>query len=256
MDVDLLTMSIGNTRIQVGVFVAGALKYQTFVSIEDDRELDRVLDRAREKIRLRPDAPVLVASVNGTFEPKLVDTLQKRTDRAVLQMEQDLPVAIGRQLDPEAIVGVDRLLNGAAAYDVLKQACVVVDAGTAITVDYVDGAGTFHGGAIGPGVQMMLDSLHQGTSELPQLQVAKPQEPIGHSTAQAMLGAVFHGARGMVRELVEQYAQFVGVYPLVVATGGDARLLFEEYELVDRIVDALTLMGMAVSYQSQKQPGV
>lgn len=255
MGVDLLAVSIGNTRVQIGAYVDGELKERTLAKIENDRELVHALKQACEKIDDRPDAPVLIASVNSTIDQQVITAIQRRRNRSIVRVERDLRVAIGRQLDPEAIIGVDRLLNAAAAFDVLKQACVVVDAGTAITVDYVDGAGTFHGGAIGPGLQMMLDSLHERIAELPQLKAAKPDEPIGHSTAQAMLTAVYHGARGMVRELIEQYAEVAGAFPLVVATGGDARLLFEGYELVDRIVDELTLTGMAASYQSQKLSG-
>jgi type III pantothenate kinase len=151
-------------------------------------------------------------------------------------------------LDPEAIVGEDRLLSAAAAYDVLKQACVVVDAGTAVTIDFVDGAGTFHGGAILPGAQVMLDSLHERTAQLPEIVFTKPKEPIGHNTEQAMLTAVFYGVRGAVRELVEQYAQVLGSFPIVVATGGDAEMLFGDYELVERIVPDLGLMGIALTY--------
>ena len=76
------------------------------------------------------------------------------------------------QLDPETITGVDRLLNAAAAYATLKQACVVVDAGTAVTVDFVDGHGTFHGGAIAPGARLQIDALHRGTDALPDVQAA------------------------------------------------------------------------------------
>jgi type III pantothenate kinase len=149
-------------------------------------------------------------------------------------------------------------LNAAAAYDVLHQACVVVDAGTAMTVDFVDGEGTYHGGAIAPGAKMMLDALHGHTDQLPQVGWEKPLEPIGHNTAEAMRSGVFHGMRGMVRELVEQYAQISGAYPIVVVTGGDAQLLFDDYDLVDRIVPELVLRGIEstvrVAMQSDSSP--
>src|SRR5699024_575466 len=97
----------------------------------------------------------------------------------VQRIEHDINIPIGRQLDPEAIVGEDRLLNAAASYDVLKQACVVIDAGTAITVDFVDGQGTFHGGAIAPGAQSMLNTLADKTSQLPEVELKAPREYIG-----------------------------------------------------------------------------
>jgi len=160
-------------------------------------------------------------------------------------------VPIGRQLDPESLVGVDRLLNAAAAYDTAKQACVVVDAGTAVTIDFVDGEGTFHGGAILPGVRMMLQALDEKTAQLPEVGFKPPAEAIGHNTAEAMLTGVFHGVRGAVRELTEKYAEQYGAYPRVIATGGDAPALFEGYELVEDIVPELTLQGLSVARRHQ-----
>jgi len=253
MSTNFVAINIGNTRTQIGVFVAGKLEARSVVRNDQDDELGQLVDRIFTELPDPDESPVLFASVNPAVERRVMAMVQQRQKQTVLRIGQDIPIAIGQQLDPEAIVGVDRFLNAAAAYDVLKQACVVVDAGTAITVDYVDGEGTFHGGAIGPGAQMMLDSLHHGAAQLPQLQMARPDETIGHSTSQAMLTAVFHGVRGMVRELVEQYAQIAGTYPVVVATGGDASLLFEDYDLVERITEDLTLMGIAVTFKAQNR---
>lgn len=246
MNVNLLAISIGNTCTRVGAFVDGQLSSH---DVSDNAQLDRLdqqIQAGYQSVQDKPNARVMLASVNPRAEEPLMPVIAKLNTRCLV-LEEDLNVPIGRQLDPETIVGVDRLLNAAAAYDVLKQSCVVVDAGTAVTVDFIDGAGTFHGGAIAPGTAMMLNSLHQHAALLPEVTMAVPDEPIGHSTTQAMLTGVYHGLRGMVRELVEQYAQAVGSFPLVVATGGDAQLLFHDDELIDRIVPDLTLRGMAVT---------
>ena len=168
----------------------------------------------------------------------------------IYRVEKDWPIPVGRHLDPEAIVGDDRLLNAAGAYDVLEQSCVVVDAGTAVTVDYVDGAGTFHGGAIAPGAGLMLSCLHEGTAHLPKVPLARPEEAVGHNTTEAMRSGVYHGVRGLVRELAEHYAELAGAYPIVIATGGDAELLFHDFDLIERIEHELTLMGLAVTLRA------
>jgi type III pantothenate kinase len=97
---------------------------------------------------------------------------------------------------------------------------------------------------------MMIQCMHAHTAQLPEVELAKPEEPIGHNTAEAMRCGVFYGLRGMARELLEQYAEVAGAFPIVVATGGDAPLIFGEWELVDRVVPDLTLMGIAVTYQA------
>lgn len=253
--VNLLAISIGNTRTRLGAFVEGRLT-DTFTldNGQLDQDLDHAVERCYASLGRAPQAMVLLASVNPPLTARVSQRVHQVIGRAPRRVEQDVPIPIGRQLDREALVGEDRLLNAAAAYDVLKQACVVVDAGTAITIDFIDGAGTFHGGAIAPGARMMLDALHQRTAQLPEVEPAKPLEAIGHNTVEAMRSGVFHGLRGMVRELTEQYAHHAGSYPMVVATGGDADLLFHGYDLVDRVVPDLTLMGLAVCARMASSP--
>ena len=246
-NLDLLAVSVGNSRTRIGAFVAGQLAESvTYINARRDDLVDAA-ESAFSPLREREHSVLLLASTNPAVSDPLAEALASRLHRKACFVERDLPIPIGRQLDREALVGEDRLLNAAAAYDVLTQACIVVDAGTAITVDLVDGAGTFHGGAIAPGAQLMMDSLTERAALLPEVEFAKPQEVIGHNTMQAMNTGVFHAMRGMVRELVERYAEVIGAFPTVVATGGDANLLFREFELIDRIVPDLTLMGLAVT---------
>jgi len=253
--INLLAISVGNTCTRLGAFVEDELTETATLENGRDRELTEVVDRAFGPLREKEDTVVLMASVNPKASDPFSDTLSTHLGRPIRRVEQDVPIPIGRQLDREAIVGEDRLLNAAAAYDVLQQACIVIDAGTAITVDFVDGAGTFHGGAIAPGGQLMLDSLRQRTGLLPETELAAPIEPIGHNTVEAMRTGVFHALRGMVQQLVEQYAEHIGAFPLVIATGGDANVLFRDWELVDRVVPELTLQGLAVTLRRAIEPG-
>ncbi len=250
MDISLLAISIGNTCTHIGAFVRGELELSDHCDNEDVDALDERIIKVNKALGDDEDASVLISSVHTeAMSMKITRIVERLTERQSYRVGQDMPVPIGRQLDPETIVGEDRLLNAAAAYSVLKQSCVVVDAGTALTVDYVDGAGTFHGGAILPGASLMLAALHEHTAQLPEVQPARPREAVGHNTGEAMLSGMFHGIRGAVRELTEQYAEKAGIFPLVVATGGNAELLFEDFPMIDRIVPNLTLMGLAVTMQ-------
>ncbi|MEM1356092.1 MAG: type III pantothenate kinase [Planctomycetota bacterium] len=244
---NLLAVSVGNTRTRVGAFVDDQLNQVS--TFRNDRlgKIGEAIDQAVSPLKGKDDTHVLLSTVQPEVGEKVEQVLQQRLGLTVYRVERDLPIPIGRQLDREALVGEDRLLNAAAAYDKLKQACVVVDAGTAMTIDFVDGAGTFHGGAITPGAQLMLDALTQRTAQLPEVEFTKPDEVIGHNTVEAMLTGVFHGTRGIVRELVEQFAEKAGQFPLVIATGGDAQSLFRDHDLIDRVVPDLTLLGLALT---------
>lgn len=246
--ISLIAISIGNTRIHAARFDGGDLSESERF---DTGSLAAAAQRVMEWWNGAADAaamPVLMASVNEPVASALRAMIEDQLSIEVYRVGEDVPVPIGRQLDPETITGVDRLLNAAAAYDRLREACVVVDAGTALTVDFVDGEGTFHGGAIAPGAAMQLAALHERTAALPELQLDRPhEEAFGRSTAQAMLHGVFHGMRGTVQRLVERYAEHYGAFPRVIATGGDAELLFASEELVDAIVPDLTILGIAAA---------
>lgn len=244
MKLNMLGISVGNTRTRIGAFINGDLQECALFGNDQHDALAEAMEHAYASVRDRQDAAVLMASVNRPAAQLIEGLITDKLGATVRRVERDLTIPIGRQVDADTKVGEDRLLNAAAAYDILKQACVVVDAGTAITVDYVDGAGTFHGGAIVAGAQLQLDALHQRTDLLPEVELKKPVGPIGHNTVEAMRCGVYHGLRGMVRELVEQYAQAAGAFPMVVATGGDGNLLFRDYELIDRIVPNLTMIGL------------
>ena len=249
--INLLAVSVGNTRTRVGAFVNGEL---CEVSTYRNDRLDRIasaIEKAHRPLSEVDDVHVLMSSVNPGAVDGVLKLLENHTEHKVYRVEQDMPIPIGRQLDPEALVGEDRLLNAAAAFDKLGQACVVVDAGTAITIDYVDGSGTFHGGAIVPGAQLMLDALTQRTALLPDVDFKKPEELIGHNTTQAMLTGAFYGIRGIVRSVTEAYAQHTGAYPTVVATGGDAQVIFRDDEFVNRVIPDLGLQGIAVTLRKQ-----
>lgn len=246
---NLLAINVGNTRTQVGAFIGEKLTEQRRCANLEMEAIGDAIAELHDGVREGDESAIYLASVNEEAAERATGLVGKRLGLAVVRIERDVPVPIGRQLDPEAIVGEDRLLNAAAAFDRLKQACVVVDAGTAVTVDFVDGSGTFHGGAILPGLSMQAAALHERTAQLPLVDFQRPEEPIGHNTVQAIRAGLFHGLRGAIRELVERYAETYGAYPKVLATGGDAETLLEGYDLIDALIPDLTLQGMAVAYR-------
>jgi len=244
----LIAINVGNTRCQIGLVKDGHVDRQERFHNTDLGAIVPQVNAWWQEIASTPRAAIAMASVSDEHANRITSAIEDQCSVEVYRVGVDLPVPIGAQLDPETITGVDRLLNAAAAFDTLQQACIVVDAGTALTIDFVDGEGTFQGGAIGPGAQMQLDSLARATANLPELKFRRPDaDAFGRSTAEAMLHGVFHGIRGAVQRLAETYAERYGAYPLVIATGGDAPMLFEGDELIDRIVPGLTLMGIAAS---------
>ncbi len=246
-ELHLVVIDVGNTRTTVGVAHHREITNTAMAANGDlGRVTQAVLD-ALTSVSEDRSTPIVIASVNDIFAEQLESALADQTGQKPYRIGRDLPIPMQCDLSPEALTGHDRLLNAIAAWAVLQQASIVVDAGTAVTVDFIDGAGVFHGGAIAAGAQMQLRALHEYTEALPDLEYARPDpDTFGRDTAQAMLQGVHHGIQGLVRRLAEQYAEYYEAYPTVIATGGDAEALFGEDELVDQIVPHLTLLGIAV----------
>jgi len=243
-----MVLNAGNSRLAVGVFVAGELTYVSRVGHEQRSEWPARIKEAWAKIAGQEGAAVAGASVNPPLVESLEHAVEQATGQRVQWVGRDIDLPIKVLTDTPAETGVDRVLNVAAAFEQMGKACVVVDVGTAVTVDLCNDDGDFLGGAIAPGAQTQLDALHEKTAKLPRVELAAPKNPIGKTTAEAIQLGVYHGIRGMVKELVESYATEQGTWPDLIATGGDARTLFENWELVHAIAPDLTLYGIALAY--------
>lgn len=243
---ELVAISVGNTRTRLGLFRGKQLEHSDAVGNEDPAA---IAGAAAALPVLNPGTPVVMASVNEPVALRVLEALQPRVRERggeVYRFGEDLAIPIANALTDDSTVGQDRLLNAIGAFSRAGQACIVIDAGTAITVDFVDGQGVFQGGAIAPGVSMMLRALSERTAALPRLAFERtgPDSPLGKDTRGAMLLGVQSAAVGMSRVLIDRYAEFYGAYPQIIATGGDARTLFEGDELVEHIVPELTLLGI------------
>ena len=248
----ILAIAVGNTRTRVGVLSGNECVKAQSISTENADEVASFAAALFDEFDFASDEPViLMSAVSQGSADAIEDAIKAKFGWSTYRLGRDVKIPIRHTLTEsgEDTVGQDRLLCAIGAFDVVKQACVVVDMGTAITVDFVDGEGVFHGGAILPGVSMMLSSLHKETAHLPELTYKKldpkSSDP-GKQTDDAMILGVTAAASGAIRFLAERYAQFYEGYPQIIATGGDMGLL-EDDELIEAFVPDLQLHGIRVA---------
>lgn len=253
-DERLIALAVGNTRARAGLFVGREL-LGSVVHRSDDTAAIAGAVRSWLADADGP-TPVVMATVTRApaeaIERALGDEAGMHSG-GVLRIGRDVPLRIRHALSEsgERTVGQDRLLCAIGAYELCGQACVVVDLGTALTVDFVDGEGVFHGGAIAPGLGMMLRALHEQTDALPLIEYAVPEPGVafGPDTPSAMRLGVTAMVRGAVRWLAERYAVRYEAYPRIIATGGDMGVL-EEDELVETFVPELQLRGILSAWRA------
>ncbi len=145
--------------------------------------------------------------------------------RRVIWLGHDTPLPIKIAYDTPRTLGSDRL---AAAVGAMIQApgrdILVIDAGSAITIDFLDKSGTFRGGNISPGIKMRLTALHKLTDKLPLVEKEGATPLLGHDTESAIRSGVI---RGICHEIQGYITQMKELHPalLVFLTGGDEKIL-------------------------------
>jgi type III pantothenate kinase len=225
-----VVVDIGNTLLKMGLYDPGGLLLST-ESLPDDpqacqRRLDAWMMWHTYQGRTEP-LQWVVASVNPGRTERLRAWVEARGDHFFhLRHAAQLPLRVGLEHPDRA--GIDRLLDAvAASQDVPPgRGAVLIDAGSAVTVDWLDEEHIFRGGCIFPGLDLMAEALHRYTALLPRVSVELPVPalPAG-ATIPAMQAGLFLAVSGGIREAVRLYAEQARVAPKVYFTGGQAPLL-------------------------------
>jgi len=254
----VLLLDIGNTHTHAGIADAGGIRVTRQFPTQD------WAGASRQSAMHRWIRAQLAA---GVAEPALCSVVPKATTAAVafLEMVFGSPPhvlcarsvrGVGVSYPKPSSIGPDRLANAVAARAWFGAPVVVVDFGTAVTLDVVDAAGSYIGGVIAPGLAAMTDYLHEKTALLPRIRVCEVKRAVGRSTVEAMQIGAMTGYRGLIRELIRDVRRELGVRRLpVVATGGYAELVAAGLPEIHRVAPDLTLEGVRLEWLSAKPSG-
>jgi type III pantothenate kinase len=234
-----LVVDIGNTRLKWGLVHPGNSTLIATESLPDDTlSWQRTIDLWRSSPQHRDiSTPLLwaVASVNPGRTDHLRSWIEARGEGFFhLQHAHQLPLRIN--LDHPDRVGIDRLLNAVAVTRMEKpgRGSILIDAGSAVTVDWLDEEHIYQGGIIFPGLDLMAEALHRYTALLPRVNVSSPiPQPPAKATIPAIQAGIFLAVLGGIREAVERYALQAAIPPRAYFTGGQAPLLAEAMGLND-----------------------
>ncbi|MEP6666829.1 MAG: type III pantothenate kinase [Nocardioidaceae bacterium] len=158
-------------------------------------------------------------------------------------------------MDNPREVGTDRVANAAAAAVMVGGPCIVVDFGTALAFEVVNGAGQYVGGAIAPGIDISVAALRERGVQLRQVEVERPRNVIAKNTIEALQSGAVHGFAGLVDGMV---ARLVGELaadedPRVIATGAlDSAVVAACTSITDH-EPHLTLHGLRIIYERSQQ---
>jgi len=254
----LLAIDVGNTNIVLGVFDGDALveswRLQTLRERTSDELgllVDGLFSRSRiERVQVRG---IIVGSVVPPLTPTIVSMAERYFGVKAVVLDPTGNTGMPILYENPWEVGADRIANSVAAYETFGRGAnrplIVVDFGTATTLDAVTAKGEYLGGAICPGVQISADALFQRAARLPRIDVRKPARIVGRTTAGAMQSGLFWGYVGMVEGLVRRMGDELGGRALCVATGGLATVIAPETPLIEHVDPDLTLHGLRIVWE-------
>ncbi len=175
-------------------------------------------------------------------------------DGSVLSEPETVSVTPGMEVDVDNSheVGADRVVNAVAAFELFGGPVVVVDFGTALTLDYVSAGGVYCGGVIGPGIGISLEALNAKTAKLPLVSFSRPASVVGRNTVEAIRSGAYWGTVSMVDGIVEKIVRERGALNRVVATGGFAGTVASDADSVDEVDEFLTLKGLGLIYERNR----
>lgn len=257
----LFAVDVGNSHTVSGIFENGRLIGNWRFQSRQDRTADELAIRYHglfQMVGIDPDriTGFIVASVVPTLE-----TSWLHFARSYLTKLRQPPLAVSHTLEfgmkiateNPAEVGADRIVNAVAAWERFHTPLIVIDFGTAITFDCVNGEPAYVGGTIHPGIGISLDALATRTAKLPRLDIdVTPDHPIGTTTVKAIHSGMLYGFGGLVDRMVEVLSKQLTPdreRARTIATGGMAALIKPYSQTIDEIDEELTLTGLQLIYR-------
>ncbi len=250
----ILALDIGNTQLSGGVYKDDSITLTFRCATTKGTSSDELGIFLRSVLRENGiDASeikqIACCSVVPSLNYALTSACVKYFGKEPLMIRSGIKTGLKLRYANPKEIGADRIAAAIGAVSLHGgENTIVVDLGTATTVDVITKAGEYLGGAILPGIAMKMHALSSGTAQLPTVEIVKPEKACGSSTVQAIQSGLYYGTLGSIRELIARYTEeaFAGAKPTVIATGGFA-YLFEKSGLFDAIKPQLVLDGLRIA---------
>lgn len=205
------------------------------------------------KVKLKNIDCIAVCSVVPTINKKLKLVLRKIFQRNIAYLiGNEIKSVIRNKYKYPSQVGKDRLVNALAVLKYYKVPAIIVDFGTAITIDVVSKKGEYLGGVIVPGIGLSLNSLNESTALLPLLNPERPKSVLGKDTKSSILSGIFYGYSFLVDGIVTELKMQLKFKPIVIATGGNLNIMKSLCDKIDKFDPFLTVKGIEIAYKLLK----
>jgi type III pantothenate kinase len=254
----ILVFDVGNTNIVLGAYKGDKLLDFWRVATDTQKTADEygILIKQmfiHQGYNIDDVKAVIISSVVPPMMYTLEHMSRKYFKKEPLVVGPGIKTGMNIKIDNPKEVGADRIVNAVAGYEMYGGPLIIVDFGTATTYCAIAKNGDYLGGAISPGVRISMDALYQRTAKLPRVELLKPDTVICKNTISIIQSGVIFGYVGQVDYIIRRMKKELGdENTKVIATGGLSKLIASESETIDVVNGLLTLEGLRIIYERNK----
>ncbi len=254
----LLAIDIGNTNLVIGCIKDDEIIFKARIATDRTRTSDQYGVEIKSMIEA---FGVKAADITDCIISSVVPPVFNSVKTGVIKVIGKQPMVVGPGLktglnihmDVPSQVGSDRIVIAVAALAEYKAPLILMDMGTATTIEVVEPDNQYMGGIIFPGVRLSLDALTSRAAQLPGISLDKPKKVIGKNTVDCMRSGMIYGTAAMIDGLVEKIEEELGHRSTLIATGGMAQFITPLCKREIILEKDLLLKGLNIIYKKNKR---
>ncbi len=254
----LLAIDIGNTNIVIGGLKDDQILFEARIATDRIKTSDQYAAEIKNMLGLFGTSAADVEDcIISSVVPPVFNSVQtgvrKLTGKQPMVVGPGLKTGLNIHMDIPSQVGSDLIVAAVAALAEYAAPLVLIDMGTATTVQVIEPDNVFVGGLVFPGVMVSLDSLTSRTAQLPGISLDKPKQVIGKNTVDCMRGGIMYGTAAMLDGVIDRVEEELGHKTTVVATGGLAQFIIPLCKREIVYERDLLLKGLNIIYKKNKK---
>lgn len=254
----LLAIDIGNTNLVIGCIENDTILFKARIATDRTRTSDQY---GVEIKNMMEAYGVRISDIDDCIISSVVPPVFNSVKTGVIKVIGKQPMVVGPGLktglnihvDVPSQVGSDRIVVAVAALAEYKAPLILMDLGTATTMDVIEPDNLYMGGVILPGVKVALDALTSRAAQLPAISLDKPKHIVGKNTVDCMRSGMMYGTAASIDGLVERIEEELGHEATLIATGGMAQFITPLCKREIILEKDLLLKGLNIIYKKNKK---
>lgn len=254
----LLAIDIGNTNIVIGGIRNDVIEFKARIATDPTRTSDQYGVEIKSMLEAynvhREDiSDCIISSVVPPVFNSVCTGVIKIIGKQPMVVGPGLKTGLDIHVDTPSQVGSDRIVIAVAALAEYQAPLILIDMGTATTVEVVMPPNIYIGGVIFPGVKLSLDALTNRAAQLPGISLDTPKQVIGKNTVDCMRSGIMYGTAGMLDGVIHRIEEELGCSCTLVATGGMAQFIAPLCKREIILEKDLLLKGLNIIFKKNKK---